>query len=102
MPQKACQLATNINTGAYIQCDASISELALLNMTNPSGGNVNIVFGADSAAAAAAEQGAGRYYILTFGTTPTSMMNNVRCVPNRTWMRSADGTARTVNLNLAW
>ena len=102
MPQKACQLASNINTGAYKELDAAITELALLNMTNPSGGNVNIVFGADSAAAAAAEQSAGRYYILTFGTTPTSMLNNVRCVPSRTWIRSADGTARTVNFNMAW
>lgn len=102
MPQKSCQLSANANTGNYVQIDANVSELALLNATNASGVSVNVVFGVDSAAAAAAAQTANQHYILTAGTTPTSMLNNVRCNPTRTWVRSTDATARVVNINFAW
>ncbi len=101
MPEKAKTLSVNANTGAFVQLDP-MGGPVFLHMTNNTGQALDVVFGAADAAAANSTA-AGQRYILSTGTTPISMITNLRCTPNQTWIRSTTTTSvTTLGVILAW
>jgi hypothetical protein len=101
MPEKAKTLSVNANTGAFVQLDP-MGGPVFLHMTNNTGQALDVVFGAADATAANATSAAQRY-ILATGTTPATMITNLRCTPNQTWIRSTTTTSVTsLGVILAW